>query len=84
MKQGIKLDPEDVKDTEVKAASTTGTFNRVSIIFNSQMADSFEDSNFEDLKESMFSHIKTHVENSKMPESRFLAQILHLNIEFNY
>ena len=52
--------------------------------FNSLMAEFFHASDINDLTQRMFAHIKTQVENSKMPESGFLIdKIMHLHINFH-
>ena len=52
--------------------------------FNSLMAEFFEGSDINDLIQLMFAHIKTQVENPRMPESGFtLDQIMHLHINFH-
>ena len=52
--------------------------------FNSLMAEFFHASDINDLTQRMFVHIKTQVENSKMPESGFLIdKIMPLHINFH-
>ena len=52
--------------------------------FNSKIIEFFKAIDFNELIESMFSHIKTQVENPALPESGFsLDQVLHLHIDFH-
>ena len=49
--------------------------------FNSLMTEFLEGSDINDLIQRMFAHIKTQVENPRMPESGFTPdQIMHLHI----
>ena len=48
------------------------------------MTKFFEGSNISDLIQGMLAHIKTQVENPRMPESGFsLDKIMHLYINFH-
>ena len=52
--------------------------------FNSLMSEFFEGSDINHLIQRMIAHIKTQVENPRMPESGFtLDQIMDLNINFH-
>ena len=52
--------------------------------FNSPMTEFSEDNDINDLIERMIAHIKTQVENSRMPEGGFsLDKIMSLSIKFN-
>ena len=52
--------------------------------FNSKITEFFQASDFNELIESMFSCIKTQVENPALPASGFsLDQVLHLHIDFH-
>ena len=51
--------------------------------FNSLMTEFFEGSDINDLIQRMLAHIKTQVENPRMPESGFsLDKIMNLYINF--
>ena len=53
------------------------------MVFNSLMTEFSKDSDINDLIKRIFAHIKTQVENSRMPESGFsLDEILGMTIEF--
>ena len=48
------------------------------------MTEFFEGSDIKDLIQRMLSHIKTKIENPRMPESVFMPdKIIHLNINFH-
>ena len=52
--------------------------------FNSKITEFFQASDFNELIDAMFSHIKTQVENPALPASGFsLDQVLHLHIDFH-
>ena len=52
--------------------------------FNSKITEFFQASDFNELIEEMFSHIKTQIENPALPASGFsLDQVLHLHIDFH-
>ena len=56
-------------------------YTRVEMPFNSLMTEFFEGSDINDLIQRMLAHIKTQVENPRMPESGFtLDKIMHLYI----
>ena len=57
---------------------------RVEIQFNSLMTEFSEDSDINDLIDHMTAHIKTQVDDSRMPEGDFsLDKIMHLSIKFD-
>ena len=57
---------------------------RVEVPFNSLMIEFFEDSDINELIQCMLAHIKTQVENTRMPESDFtLDKIMHLHVNFH-
>ena len=57
---------------------------RMEMPFNSLMTEFFEGSDINDLIQRMLAHIKTQVENPRMPESGFsLDKIMHLYINFH-
>ena len=59
-------------------------YTRVKMSFNSLMTEFFEGSDINDLVERMLVHIKTQVENCRMPESGFsLDKIMCLSIKFD-
>ena len=56
-------------------------YSRVEMAFNSPMTEFSEDSDINDLIKRMLAHIKTQIENSRMPESGFsLDEILGMTI----
>ena len=65
-------------------AVTGDNYIRVKMPFNSLMAEFFEGSNTNDLRQSMLAYIKTQTENLKFPESVFtLDKIMHMYINFH-
>ena len=59
-------------------------YTRVEMAFNSPMTEFSEDSDINDLIKRMLAHIKTEVENSRMPESGFsLDETLGMSIKFD-
>ena len=57
---------------------------RVEIPFNRLVTEFFEGCHINDLIQRMLAHIKTEVENPRMPESGFsLDKIMHLHINFH-
>ena len=81
----IELDPEDAKNAQELDDGITGdNYIRVEMPFNSLMTEFFEGSDINDLIQRMLAHIKTQVENPRMPESGFsLDKIMHLYINFH-
>ena len=63
---------------------TGDNYIRVEMQFNSLMTEFFEVSDINGLIQRMLAHIKTQVENLRMPESGFsLDKIMHLYINFH-
>ena len=80
----IELGPEDAKNAQDVDGSTADNCTRLEMPFNSQMTEFFEGSEINDLIQRMLAHIKTQVENPRMPESGFsLDNIMHLHINFH-
>ena len=81
----IKLDPEDVEVVQDIGGNTGDNYIRVEIPFTSLMTEFFEGTNTPELIQRMSEHIKTQVENPRMPESGFITldQIMHLHINFH-
>ena len=79
----IELDPEDVESAQDLDGNTGDNCTRVEMPFNSLMTEFFEGSYINDLMQCMLAHIKTQVENLRMPENSFtLNKIMHLYINF--
>ena len=73
------MDPEDEKNSQDVDASTGDNYIRVEIPFNSLMTEFLEVSDVNDLIQRMLAHIKTQVENPRMPETGFSPnKIMHL------
>ena len=65
-------------------AVTGDNYIRVKMPFNSLMAEFFEGSDTNDLRQRMLAYIKTQTENLKFPESVFtLYKIMHMYINFH-
>ena len=81
----IELDPEDAKNAqELDDGITVDNYIGVEMPFNSLMTEFFQGSNINDLIQRMLAHIKTQVENPRMPENGFsLDKIMHLYINFH-
>ena len=80
----IKLGPEDAKNVQDLDGSTGDNYIKVEMSFNTLMTESFEGSDINDLIQGILAHIKTQVENPRMPESGFsLDKIMHLYINFH-
>ena len=80
----IELDPEDVESAQDLDGNTGDNGTRVEMPFNSLMTEFFEGSYINDLMQCMLAHIKTKVENPRMPENSFtLNKIMHLCINFD-
>ena len=80
VKEEEEEDNTDLTTHENEADGCT----RVEMSFNSPMTEFSEDSDINDLIKRMFAHIKTQVENSRMPESGFsLDEILGMSIKFD-
>ena len=80
----IELDPEDVENAQDLDGNTGDNCTRVEMPFNSLMTEFFEGSYINDLMQCMLAHIKTQVENPRMPENSFtLNKIMHLYINFH-
>ena len=82
VKLAITLDPEDLEGPQ-DTGYPGDNYIKVHMPFNSLMTEFFEGSNIDRLIKRMSAHIKTQVENPRMPESGFtLDQIMHLHINF--
>ena len=80
----IKLGPEDAKIVQDSDGSTGDNYIKVEMSFNTLMTEFFEGSDINDLIQGILAHIKTQVENPRMPESGFsLDKIMHLYINFH-
>ena len=80
----IKLGPEDAKNVQDSDGSTGDNYIKVEMSFNTLMTEFFEGSDINDLIQGILAHIKTQVENPRMPESGFsLDKIMHLYINFH-
>ena len=80
----IELDPEDAKNAQDVDGITGDNYIRVEMPFNSLMTEFFEGCHNNYLIQRMLAHIKTQVENPRMPESGFsLDKIMHLYINFH-
>ena len=80
----IELRPEDAKNAQDIDGNTGDNCSRVEMPFNSLMTESFEGSDINDLIQRIPTHIKTQVENPRMPENGFtLDKIMHLYINFH-
>ena len=64
----MELDPEDAKKAQEADGSTDDNYTRVEMPFNSLKTEFFEGSDIDDLIQCMLAHIKTQVENPRMPE----------------
>ena len=79
----IKVGPEDAKNVQDSDGSTGDNYIKVGMSFNTLMTEFFEGSDINDLIQGILAHIKTQVENPRMPESGFsLDKIMHLYINF--
>ena len=86
VKKTLKRQTEDNTDLTAHINETVpnDNYTRVEMSFNSLMTEFFEDSDINDLIQSMLAHIKTQVENPQMPESGFtLDKTMHLYINFH-
>ena len=86
VKKASKGDVENQKQTEDNTSHKNEGDNyiRVEIPFNSLMTEFFEATDINDLIQRIFAHIKTQVENPKIPESGFsIYKIIHLYINFH-
>ena len=80
----IELRPEDAKNAQDIDGNTGDNCSRVEMPFNSLMTEFFEGSDINDLIQRIPAHIKTQVENPRMPENGFtLDKIMHLYINFH-
>ena len=80
----IKLGPEGAKNVQDSDGSTGDNYIKVEMSFNTLMTEFFEGSDINDLIQGILAHIKTQVENPRMPESGFsLDKIMHLYINFH-
>ena len=80
----IKVGPEDAKNVQDSDGSTGDNYIKVEMSFNTLMTEFFEGSDINDLIQGILAHIKTQVENPRMPESGFsLDKIMHLYINFH-
>ena len=62
VKSAITLDTEDVSGAQDNGANTSDNYIRVETPFNSLLKDFFEGSNFKELMQGTFAHIKTQSE----------------------
>ena len=84
VKLPITLDPKDVEGAQDIGDNTGDNYIKVKMPFNNLMIKIFEVSDIDGLIQRMFAHIKTQVENPRMPESGCtLDQIMHLHINFH-
>ena len=86
VKKTLKRQTEDNTDLtdHINETVPNDNYTRVEMSFNSLMTEFFEDSDINDLIQSMLAHIKTQVENPQMPESGFtLDKTMHLYINFH-
>ena len=84
VKSTITLDTEDLEGAQDIGGNTGDNYISVEMPFNSLMAEIFEGSYIDGLIQRMFAHIKTQVENPRIPESgHTLDQIMHLHINFH-
>ena len=64
--------------------NTGDSYTRVEMSFNSLMTEFFESSDISELIQHMLAHIKTQVENLRMPEIVFtLDKMMYLHINFH-
>ena len=78
VKLATTLDPKDVEGVQDIGGNTSDNCTGVEMSFNSPITEFFEGSDINDLIQRMLPHIKTQVENPRMPESGFtLDQIMH-------
>ena len=64
----MELDPEDAKNAQKADNSTDDNYTRVEMPGNSLKTEFFEGSDIDDLIQRMLAHIRTQVENPRMPE----------------
>ena len=86
VKKTLKRQTEDNTDLTAHINETVpnDNYTRVEMSFNSLMTEFFEGSDINDLIQSMLAHIKTQVENPRMPESGFtLDKTMQLYINFH-
>ena len=88
MKSNAENQKETEENTDLTAHKNEGApndnYTMVEMPFNSLMREFFESSDISELIQRMLAHIKTQVENSRMPESGFaLNKIMHLYINFH-
>ena len=86
VKKPLKGDMENQKQTEDNTSHKNEGDNyiRMEMPFNSLMAEFFQASDINYLIQRMFAHIKTQVENPKIPESCFsIDKIMYLYINFH-
>ena len=80
----IKLDTEDAENAQDVDGNTGDNYIRVKMPFNNLVTEFFEVSDINDLIQHVLAHIKTEIENPRMPESGFsLDKIMHLHINFH-
>ena len=83
VKMAIRLEPEDLEGAQDLEGTGDG-YIRIDMPFNSKMTEFFQGSDVEELLRGMFAHIKTQIQNAKMPESGFtIDQIMHLFVNFH-
>ena len=79
-----ELDPEDAKNAQDMDGITGNNYIRHEMPFNSLMTEFLGGNDISDLIQRMLAHIKTQVENPRMPGSGFsLDKIMHLYINFH-
>ena len=92
VKKTLKSDAENQKETEENTNLTAhkneeapnDNYTMVEMPFNSLMREFFESSDISELIQRMLAHIRTQVENSRMPESAFtLNKIMYFYINFH-
>ena len=86
VKKPLKSDMENQKQTEDNTSHKNEGDNyiRMEMPLNSLMAEFFQASDINYLIQRMFAHIKTQVENPKIPESCFsIDKIMYLYINFH-
>ena len=79
----FRLDGEEREGVDL-SGSTIENAIKVDKVFNSKMTEVFQGSDIDEILSAIFAHIKTQVENPKLPKSRFtLDHIMHLDIDFH-
>ena len=79
----MRVDLKDAEDVEDVGGNTSDNYIRVEMLFNSLMTEAFEISYTDELIQRMFAHVKTQVENPRIPENDYtLNKIIHTHIKF--